>query len=199
MKAARIVFIATMTLVLVGLGTVALVSGWVQAHTFYPTPQNESAFLKAYSPQPVVDKFKCTDCFAQALGGTSAAPGRAFVRRTLNYDGTFALRQEQQLDLMTALRTDLLQRLSENGARVLGQTANAHEGFRIQYVCDKNVGMISILPVDILQPEGTGKLQPQLEQVTLHIVIDERWYPRGLSPWKPTCSRAPDLHVRPAL
>jgi hypothetical protein len=157
---------------------VALVSGWVQAHTLYPSPQNESAFLKTYSPQPVVDKFKCIDCFAQALGGTSAAAGREFVRRTVNYDGTFALRQEQQLDLMTALRTDLLERLSANGAQVLRQTANAHEGFRVAYVCDKSAGMISILPVDILLPVGTGSLMPQLEQVTLHIVIDERWYPQ---------------------
>ncbi len=167
-----------MTLVLVGLGAVALVSGWVQAHTFYPSPQNESAFLKSYSPQPVVDQFKCTDCFAQALGGTSAAAGREFVRRTVNYDWTFALRQEQQLDLMTALRTDLLERLNANGAQVLRQTANAHEGFRLEYSCGKNVGIISILPVDILQPKGAGKLKPKLEQVTLHIVIDERWYPQ---------------------
>lgn len=178
MKALRIAVNATLTLVLLGLGSVVLVSLLVQAHTFYPSPQNESAFLTTYSPQSVVDRFKCADCYAHTMGGTGATAGREFVRRTVNYDGTFSLRQEQQLDLMTALRTDLLERLSANGAQVLRQTANAHEGFRLEYTCGKNVGMISILPVGIVQPVRTGNLQPELEQVTLHIVIDERWYPQ---------------------
>lgn len=179
MKAWRIVVIVTMGLILASLGGVALMDVWIRTHTLYPTPQNESAFLKTYSPQPVVDRFKCTNCNAQTGSGMSASAGKQFVRRTANYDGTFGLRPGQQFDLMDALRTDLLERINAAGARAVRQTGNAHEGFRADYASSNSVGSISILPMQASPVEGNRGWPPGFEQVTLHLVIDERWYPSG--------------------
>jgi len=178
MKPFRIVVIATLTVILTGLATMFLVQVWFQAHLLHPDLQNESAFLKSYSPQPVVDAFKCKTCASELLSGGGAAAGRRFVKRTVNFDSTFAIRPEQQLDLMNALRADLLTRLGACGARVLRQTSSAHEGFRADYACNTSVGSVSILPLGLARPDVQGGLPPQgLQQVTLHVVIDERWYP----------------------
>ena len=119
----------------------------------------------------------------------SAAAGRKFVKRTANYDHTFALKPEQQIELIEAMRADVLFRLSANRARVLRQTANSHEGVRIEYVSNTSLGMVSILPIEVTAREGAWKVRPGFEQVSLHVIIDERWYPEE--------SRAQEASVQP--
>jgi hypothetical protein len=189
MIALRIAVFALTTLVFAGVVALVMVTLWVRAHTLYPGPQNESAFLKAYSPQSVVDRFKCTDCGVERVGGMGTAAGRKFVKRTANYDQTFSLRPEQQIELVEAMRADVLARLGANRARVLRQTANSHEGVRIEYLSDTSLGMVSILPIEVTAREGTSKVQPGFEQVSLHVIIDERWYPEE--------ARAQDASIQP--
>ena len=177
MKALRIAVFAITTLVFAGLIAMALVGLWVQARTLYPSPKNESAFLKSYSPQSVVNRFKCTDCGSETMGGMGASAGREFVKRTANYDQSFALRPEQQIELIQAMRADVLARLGANGARVLRQTANSHEGVRIEYLSNTSLGMVSILPLEVTARGGTWSVRPGFEQVSLHVIVDERWYP----------------------
>jgi hypothetical protein len=180
-----------MALIVAILGGVALTEMWVRAHTLYPTSQNESAFLKTYSPQPMVDRFKCLACYSDSSGGMSTASGKHFVQRSTNYDATIGIRSGQQFDLMNALRTDLLGKLDAAGARVVRQTGNAHEGFRADYVSNNSVGSVSILPIATLRPEVVQGLPQGFEQVTLHLVIDERWYPKGSSSLEATALTRP--------
>src|ERR1700730_13957543 len=95
MRALRIAVAASMALIVAILGGVALTEMWVRAHTLYPTPQNESAFLKTYSPQPMVDRFKCLACYSDSSGGMSTASGKHFVQRSTNYDATIGIRSGQ--------------------------------------------------------------------------------------------------------
>jgi hypothetical protein len=191
MKALQIAVTVTLAFILAILGGTALMEMWIRAHTLYPSPQNESAFLKSYSPQPLVDKFKCLACYSDSGGGISTAAGKHFVQRSSNYDATFGLRAGQQFDLMIALRSDLLGRLDAAGARVVRQTGNAHEGFRADYVSNNSVGSVSILPIATLRHEVAQGLPQGFEQVTLHLVIDERWYPNGISALEATAQARP--------
>ena len=186
MRALRIAVTVSMALILAILGGVALTEMWIRAHTLYPSPQNESAFLKSYSPQPLVDRFKCLACYSDSSGGISTSAGKHFVQRSSNYDATFGLRSGEQFELMSALRSDLLGRLDATGARVVRQTGNAHEGFRADYVSNNSVGSVSILPIATLRREVAQGVPQGFEQVTLHMVIDERWYPNGPSPLEAT-------------
>jgi hypothetical protein len=166
--------------VLIGLSVLLLTVGWLiwdRVHTFSPTPETESAFLKNYTPTNVMKRFN--DGRGVTGSGRGAAAGHHSVTHTSNFDGYFALRSEKFWPLMDALRDDVATQLAGNGARILSQVGEARAGFRFEYKLGKTVGSVTIAPLELtpllsrIEPLPDGVVD-----VYSRIDVAERWFPK---------------------
>jgi len=172
-------FVGLFVLLLGLCGAVAFPVVWDCFHTLYPTAQTESTFLRNYTPKLAIEGFE--EQPSRSGRDYTAAPGRGFVTHTLRFDWQFAMRPEKRLSLMNALRDDASAQLVVNGARILSQNGNPHDGFHFDYKLGKSVGALTILPLvvaaslpnhrDPLLPEGTV-------DVTVNIEQKEMWFPK---------------------
>ena len=140
MKSPRVLIELSVLLLTVGVVAVPLI--WDRVHTFYPTPETESAFLKSYTPTNVLDRFK--DEGGSYLGSRTAVACHDSVTHAATFDGYFALRSEEWMPLMDALRDDVAAQLVGNGARILNQGGDARAGFHFDYKLGKTVGSVTI-------------------------------------------------------
>jgi len=151
---------------------------WDRLHTLHPTPETESAFLKNYSPQRVIERFE----YDQGSGNghiIGGEPGRNFVTHKARIDWYFTIRSERWLSLMGALGDDVPMQLLGNGAQILSQNGNPRDGFRFEYKICKSVGTLAILPLAI--NSGVYRLSPLpkgLLDVTARIELMETWFPK---------------------
>ena len=151
---------------------------------YYPTPETESAFLKSYTPEHVIDHFRekePVENFSHEQDVSDGA-GRTSVTHERGFQFHPVLRREKWIPLMNALGADALQQLANNGAEVLSQGGNPHDGFRFDYRINQSIGSLRILPLatdtllrrNISLPEG-------LEDVTVKIEQTEQWFPKKMS------------------
>src|SRR5215831_4551340 len=116
--------------VLIALSLLLLDAGWFiwdRVHTFSPTPEIESTFLKNYTPTNVLNRFN--DLQASYGIGRGSGTGRDSVTQTADFRGDFALCSEKFVPLMYALSDDVVAQLVRNGARILSQIGDARAGF----------------------------------------------------------------------
>jgi hypothetical protein len=147
-------------------------------HTLYPTPETESSFLKNYTPKTAIERFDAEkgSSYGQHSGGGAC---RKFVTHTGGFDWYFAVRSEKWMPLMNALRDDASAQLFANGAVILSQTGNAHDGFHFEYELGKSIGTLTISP--LTQTSVIHRATPLckgLVDVTAHIEQTERWFPK---------------------
>ena len=175
MKSPRVLI--TLSVLLLTVGVVAVPLIWDRVHTFYPTPETESAFLKNYSPTNVLNRFN--DGQASSSSGRSAGAGYESVAHTANFEGYLALCSEKFMPLMDALRDDVAAQLVGNGARVLSQIGVAQAGFHFDYKLGKTVGSVTISPLE-LTPLLTQTIPRPNCMVGVHTRIDvaEKWSPK---------------------
>ena len=130
MKSSRVLIALSVLLLSVGVLAVRLI--WDRVHTFYPTPETESTFLKNYTPTNVLNEFKEEE--GASFGDSRAAgAGQEYVTHAATFEGYFALRSEKWMPLMNALRDDAAVQLVGNGARILSQGGDARAGFHFDY------------------------------------------------------------------
>jgi hypothetical protein len=91
----------TLSVLVLTVGVVAVPFIWDRVHTFYPTPETESAFLKNYTPANVLNRFN--DEQASYSSGRSAGAGYESVAHTANFEGYFALCSEKFMPQIDAI------------------------------------------------------------------------------------------------
>ena len=143
----------------------------------YATPETESTFLKSYTPEHVIDRFreKWGSSRTRNFGGGA---GHTFVTHEAGFGFHFVLRREHWMSLMNALGDDALQQLANSGAEVLSQSGNPRAGFRFDYEINQSIGSLIILPLAINSHVRRNMSLPEgLEDVDVEIQQTEQWYP----------------------
>ena len=166
--------------ILAGAGLLFLVSVINSQLYIYPTPERQSAFLKNYSPDTVIEQFQCKNEGAQTSHSLMAGAGRKFVRRESAFRPRFVIKSKDWMPFMVALEHDLYSQLSQQGAEILSQTGDPREGYRIEYQSDKSFGEVAVEPltlISVTSVSGPRAILPDDEQaVDLRITIQEKWF-----------------------
>ena len=145
---------------------------------YYATPETESAFLKSYTPEHVID------CFRENWGSShgrsfGSSAGRTFVPHEAGFQFFVVLRRENWMPLMNSLRDDARQQLANSGAEVLSQSGDSQDGFRFDYKLNQSTGSLRILPVATTSLIQRRMPLPQgMEDVTVKIEQSEKWFPK---------------------
>lgn len=179
MRILRNAVLGTALVVVFVLCCASVANVWAGTHMYYPTPENETAFLREYSLEGVVKPFIAPAGQSGGSHGSGEGAGTDSVKRSARFDRDFSMRSEQRASLMTTVNFDLSQRLQASGARILSLNGAPSTGFRIKYLSGKTVGSAVIHPLsggvhrNIPLPDG-------IEDVTLSVEIDEEWLPKGI-------------------
>ena len=155
---------------------------WDRHHTYYPTPETESAFLKSYTPQPVVESFQSNQFGHGGSSSLGGGAGREFVTRTGGFNSQFTIEVEKELPLMIALGDDLAKQLEGDGAQILRRSGNPQTGYRFDYRLDHSIGSVSVDPLhSVAEPvKRDTPLPGRFEEVVLLMSIEEKWFPKTL-------------------
>jgi hypothetical protein len=139
----------------------------------YPTPEQESSFLRSYTPESVVEQFRLQRSGSRWSNLASAAVGRTFASHRHLFDGQFAIDAKNWMPLMSSMSENLSTQLSLRGAQILNQSGDARDGFHCDYKVGKNLGWAVISPLRIVnvQQGSADKLQ-----VALDVSIEEKWF-----------------------
>jgi hypothetical protein len=120
---------------------------------YYPTPEKRSAFLRNYSPMPVIDSFKSKESSTSDASVGSGA-GEKFVTNERDFRADFAIEPEKRLPLMIALRDDLSAHLIRDGAIILTSSGDAASGFQFTYRLGRKAGSVTVSPLSTDQFKG---------------------------------------------
>jgi len=173
----RLVAISALLLILSSAGATLVI--WDRLHTLYPTPEKESALLKNYSPQPVIEQFECNLPSSYAHPIESSA-GRKFVTNKAEFQSFFAMRSDKWMPLMNTLNDDSSAQLLHNGAQILSQSGDPRSGFYFDYKLGNSIGTVTIAPLAITPPSRVRRASPLPAgsvEVTAHIELAEKWFP----------------------
>jgi hypothetical protein len=174
--------------ILTGLSVLVLTIGglragwvvWDHLHTLYITPETESSFIKHYTPQRVIERFQCRlpSSFANPSGGEA---GQTYVAHTAGFEWFFAMRSDKWMPLMDSLSDDMSSQLLQHGAQILSRSGDPRSGFHFDYKLGKSIGTVAISPLEITRPSLIHRGAPLPEgivDVTAHIELAEKWYPK---------------------
>ena len=178
MKSYRVLIGLALLLVAV-FGRGAVVAIWDDIHLLHPTPETESAFLKNYTPEQVMDRFECKLPFSYTRKSASSA-GYKFVSHDGGFEWYFAMPSEKWMPLMEALRGDRSAQLLQNGAQILSSGGDERSGFHFDYKLGHSMGTVTILPLVITPPSQIhrgGPLPEGTVETTARIDIAEKWFP----------------------
>ena len=151
---------------------------WEQMHTVYPSTANESAFLKNYSPSAVIQPFQVPG-FASSIGaGSSAGAGDESATHTADFDVRLTLRTAEESHLMSSVRDDVERQLVASGAHILTESSDAVAGFRFAYRSGASLGSVVIAPLRPANIRRATPLGDGLEDVSVTISAEEKWFAR---------------------
>jgi hypothetical protein len=169
---AKLVVVSMLPLALAGL---AVFVSLIQQRflTVYPTPETESAFLKHYTPELAVNKFRLKNNSFGWQSSMSAGAGREFATHSGNFEGDVAIDPKCWMRLMSSIREDLSIQLSRDGARILTQRGDALDGFHFDYKLGNSLGSVVVSPLRIVSiPRGCACKAV----VHVYVSIEERYF-----------------------
>jgi hypothetical protein len=137
------------TILVFGMCILVAPAVWDHFHTWYPTPETESAFLKNYTPKSVIERFqepKENSSHSDHKGGMA---GSESVTHSAGFEWQFAMRPEKWMRLMDALQDYVRSQLVGSGAQILSQSGDARDRFHFEYKLGNSVGTLTILPLRI--------------------------------------------------
>jgi hypothetical protein len=148
-----------------------------QARLVSPTPENESVFLKTYTPNNVIDKFKAA-AFTQVSTGTSAGANRGFASHEEDFEPTLVINSGDWVALLQALRDDITSSLTAEGGKILEASGNQVSGFQIKYALGKSRGTVAVEPIKIVPASNLASAGSGRDKITVNfrISIDEKWF-----------------------
>lgn len=153
-----------------------------RANLVYPTPDTETEFLRAYTPNRVLDRFRSSKYSSWEASSGPDAAGLGFATHKRSFDQQLVMRTSQLAPLMAALSQDAISSLAATGAQVISQTGNDTGGVRLHYFAGKSTGTVTIKPPD---PNADSARHPPLHlcpgdvDVRVHIAIEETWFKSG--------------------
>jgi len=147
-----------------------------------PGPDNESAFLKSYTPAKVIDQFKAVPFSEQSVGSSSGAE-REFATHQADFEPTLVIKTGDWVALMQALRDDVTSRLTALKCQIVEESGSPADGFKIKYAIGKSQGTVILDPVRSA-PNSLPSAAPGPDQSTvkLRIQINEKWFKAGAHP-----------------
>ena len=151
---------------------------WEQLYYLHPTPETESAFLKNYTPQTVIERFQDGRQSSSSGHSSGTEAGHKFITYTAGFYATFAMPSEKSIPLMNALSDDVSAQLVNNGAQILSQTGNAHDGFHFAYQLGNSIGTLTISPLSINSLHPPPPLRQGFVYVNARIDQSEKWFPK---------------------
>ena len=162
-----------------GVGILAATAVWVHFHTWYPTPETESAFLKNYTPKNVIEQFEEGGEGSSYSNHKSGGAGGESVAHSAGFEWHFAMCSDRWMSLMDALQDDVRSQLVGSGAQILGRSGDARDGFHFEYKLGNSVGTLTILPLRIDSAiHRAMPLRPGLVDTDARIEQTETWFPK---------------------
>src|ERR1700693_6050405 len=119
-------------------GLLILLAGcliWIaidQARLVPSTPENETTFLKTYTPNKVIERFKVAE-FSEQLTGTRGGAGCGFATHEQDFEPFLVINTGDGVALMRALRDDIASRLVAQSSQIGEESGNVVNGFKIKY------------------------------------------------------------------
>lgn len=166
-------------IVIFAMGILVAPAVWDLFHTWYPTPETESAFLKNYTPKSVIDRFEErgeSSTYSNHKGGSA---GSKSVTHSAGFEWHFAMRSEKWMPLMEDLEDDVHAQLMGSGAQILNQVGDARDGFHFQYKLGNSFGTLTIFPLRFDSAiHRVMPLCPGLVDVDARIEQAETWFPK---------------------
>jgi hypothetical protein len=141
----------------------------------YPTAENKSSFLKSYTPNSVVEKFKVDATGSEAWEASDGAE-TGFATHMVSYEPTLAIESSDWTALMEALKDDIDSRLTAQSAQIVGESGNAADGFKINYVLGKSEGTVAVDPIHTVAHQPGMEIGAGTVQVRFRIQIREKWF-----------------------
>jgi hypothetical protein len=178
MKAHRATILAPISILfLVGVIVAVAAIGHLR-YRYSPGVEHESAFLRNYSPRPVIELFSFKQDPLSIGDGTSSGAGWKFVTNERKIDPTFAIRADMRTPLMTALSEDMAAQLTRNGSTIISRRGDPAGEFHFSYKDGTSVGSITLLLLsDQARSSRNASLAEGVKEVRANIVISERWFP----------------------
>jgi hypothetical protein len=142
-----------------------------------PSLENESAFLKTYTPAKVIAQFKSAE-FSQQSVGTSGGAGSGFATHEADFEPTLVINAGDSVALMQAVRDDIASRLAAQGGEIVEESGSPVDGFQIKYAAGKSQGTVAVEPlrgVAATSLPGAGSA-PGKVTVNFRIRINETWF-----------------------
>jgi hypothetical protein len=125
---------------------VPLVVAFLSQHqTRYPPADLTSAFLRNYTPKPVIDSFASSEYSSEWGESKGWSAGSNLNEREIRPG--FTIQSEDQFLLMTAVKDDINDELAKYGATVLSQSGDLQSGFLFKYKLGANRGSIDLSPL----------------------------------------------------
>lgn len=162
---------------------VAIVSAAIdRARLVYATPETQSSFLRAYTPERAFDRFRSEKHSSHQQVGTNAGAGAGFATHEKQFEFAFIMQSRQRNALMASLVKDVSFYLKSAGAQIISGTGNDDNGLRFQYRAGKSRGIVTIEPpeqVDQFEVTGREPLCPDEVPISIRIHIEEKWIKTG--------------------
>jgi hypothetical protein len=153
--------------------------------SYYPSPEQKSAFMNSYNPEDAIAKFTYKD--ASQWGSEEGSSGNRFVTHKTEFREHYTASKQSDVSVMAAVEDDIQRQLSLNRARFLGRKKDNRGVVRIDYQSDQVLGSITIDPITTTQPassNGGHAMPADAEDKLLHVSVEEKWFPKGIpSQW----------------
>jgi len=148
-----------------------------QARLVSPTRENESAFLKTYTPNKVIDRFKAAE-YSEQLSGASGGAGRGFATHAEDFEPTLVINTKDWVAVMQALRDDIASRLAAQSGEIVEESGSPVDGFQIKYAIGNSQGTVAVEPLRSVAASSLAGMGPAPDKVTinLRIRINEKWF-----------------------
>jgi hypothetical protein len=169
-------------LLVVAFAGVWILSAAVEARYVYPNAGTKSAFLAQYSPNQVVDGFRCgKESYGWGASASSNA-GRQFAEHHDWWITYLLVKPGNESALMAAVQEDIRARLNGAGAQVIQpeseSSADLSQGLRLRYMLGNTKGFVALRSLKHVRPEDThiypvpfGK-----DYVEFRMEVGERWF-----------------------
>jgi hypothetical protein len=148
-------------------------------YRYAPGVEHESAFLRNYSPKPVIESFASNEVPLGMGDGIGSGAGWKSVTNKRTIDPMFAIRADRRTPLMTALGEDVAAQLIGNGSTIISRNGDPARGFQFSYKDGTSVGSVTLLP--LTDRAGSSLHIPSedgVKEVRASIAITEKWFAR---------------------
>ncbi len=164
--------------------------------TVYATPEMQTAFLRAYNPDRVLDQFRTfQNIFSQGTG-TGFIAGRGFATCERSFDEQLIIQSARYPALIHALNEDLTSLVAATGTPMVSETIDDVNGTVLHYRAGKTVGTVTIAPAELIaspQRYWRQSLRPGEVAIRIQIRIEEKWFKAGVPSDHSTASLLPSL------